>query len=436
MIAKVTNGGSSFKGAFLYYLHDKGTQTRERVDWTHTENLLTDDPDKAWKVMAYTAREAGRLKEASGQRASGRKLEKPVFAYSLAWHPEQNPDRDQMLEAARKSIRYLGLEEHETLIVAHRDEPQKHVHVVINRVHPLTGIAASTGRSKLRLSEFALAYEREHGKIYCQQREQNHRKRQKGERTMFRDAVINDAWHGSDSGRGFIAALADKDYILARGRKRIVVVDPHGKVHNPARHIEEATAKDIRERLKDVDPTELPDADEVSHRIQAQGKERYDERQRKERASAEAQNQLQSSHHEERAQVFNRHHDRIEAERTRLTEYYKLEEQHAQVTALKKKTARPGWWRKLLGFDRQDRVRLDELTRNYDDATNRVNERVQFLEKDRDQALRTLAERQARERQLLMEHGPEALDAWRNRNRVVEKSVSVEHDIHGPRLRR
>ena len=50
----------------------------------------------------------------------------------------------------------------------------------MNRVHPLTGLAARTGNSKLKLSDFAREYEAEHGKIYCQQRQDNHRQRQEG----------------------------------------------------------------------------------------------------------------------------------------------------------------------------------------------------------------------------------------------------------------
>jgi hypothetical protein len=88
MVPKITQGGGNFKGAFRYYLHDKGADTSIRVAWTQVENMLTQDPEKAWKVMAFTAQVQERLKEASGQSRAGRKLEKPVFAFSLAWHPE------------------------------------------------------------------------------------------------------------------------------------------------------------------------------------------------------------------------------------------------------------------------------------------------------------------------------------------------------------
>jgi hypothetical protein len=187
MIPRIARGGRSFKGAYAYFGHDKQQATKHRVEWTHTENMLTDNPDKAWKVMAYTVYEQARLKEASGQKATGRKLQKPVFSYSLAWHPEQNPDREHMLETAKKSVAVLGFTEHEMLIVAHRDEPQRHVHVIVNRVHPITGIAADLTNSKQKLSDFAHAYELEDGKVYCKQREENVQKRKEGKETRYAD---------------------------------------------------------------------------------------------------------------------------------------------------------------------------------------------------------------------------------------------------------
>lgn len=193
MIPKVTKGGSSFKGAFNYYLHDKDADTQDRIAWTQTENMRTNDPDKAWRIMAYTAKEQNRLKEASGQSRAGRKLEKPVFAFSLAWHPEQNPSKHHMLETAREAISMIGLQDREAVIVAHRDEPQKHVHVIVNRVHPITGMAADVRNSKRKFSDFARAYEHEHGKIYCEQREANHKKREEGQSTRYHDQEIADA---------------------------------------------------------------------------------------------------------------------------------------------------------------------------------------------------------------------------------------------------
>ena len=115
MVPAVTEGGRSFKGASLYYLHDKRREgeaerlTSDRVAWTHTANLSTADPERAWRIMADTAMRQGEIKAAAGEKATGRKLTKPVYAYSLAWHPEQRPDRDHMLSTALDSLKAQGL---------------------------------------------------------------------------------------------------------------------------------------------------------------------------------------------------------------------------------------------------------------------------------------------------------------------------------------
>ena len=181
MVPKVAGKGRSFQGAALYYLHDKGALTAQRVAFTLTENLPTDDPDKAIKCMAWTAMHQNDIKARAGGSPKGRKLEFPVYTYSLSWAPDENPDREEMLAAARESLKALGLEGHETLFVSHNDEPQPHIHVIVNRVHPETGIAAKLGNDHLKLSRWAEAYERRQGKIRCEQRVENNARRREGE---------------------------------------------------------------------------------------------------------------------------------------------------------------------------------------------------------------------------------------------------------------
>jgi len=54
MIAQIAARGTSFKGAGLYYLHDKKADTSERVAWTQTRNIQSDSPNMALRVMADT----------------------------------------------------------------------------------------------------------------------------------------------------------------------------------------------------------------------------------------------------------------------------------------------------------------------------------------------------------------------------------------------
>lgn len=181
MVPKVAGKGRSFKGAGLYYLHDKQASTSERVAFTHTENLPTRDPDKAIKCMAWTALRQNELKARSGGSAKGRKLTQPVYCYSLSWAPGETPSQEDMIGAAEDTLSILGLSDHEALLVGHNDEPHPHIHVIVNRVHPETGIAAPLSMDHLKLSTWAEAFEKRQGQIRCEQRVENNERRRYGE---------------------------------------------------------------------------------------------------------------------------------------------------------------------------------------------------------------------------------------------------------------
>jgi|GEM_PF-1455620 len=263
MIPRQAGRGRSFVGAGRYYLHDKRAETSERVAFTHTENVPTNDPEKALKWMAFTAMHANDLKRESGGRVTSHSCGKPVFTFSLAWHPEQEPNKHEMVGAGRTALEALGLEKHEALMVSHTDRPHPHMHVIVNVVDPETGKAHSLSYSKTKLSDWAENYEREHGKIYCDQRVENNQKRQQGEYVKYREpevdlkTEITELYRQSDSGAAFQAGLSELGYKLAQG-KRIVLIDREGKIHSLYRQIEGVKAAEIKNRLGDV---ELPDLD-------------------------------------------------------------------------------------------------------------------------------------------------------------------------------
>lgn len=187
MVPNVTKTGSSFRGAMLYYLHDKREEdeqvrlTGERVAWTSTRNLLSDDPEIAVATMRATAADQDRLKRDAGIKSTGRKSDKVVYAYSLAWHPDEKEglSRSEMERAADESLRAIGADKMQAVIVCHTDEPQPHVHVIINRVSPEDGRMHVYSNDRLKLSQWAESYERERGKIWCEDRVENNARRQK-----------------------------------------------------------------------------------------------------------------------------------------------------------------------------------------------------------------------------------------------------------------
>ena len=203
MIAKLAARGANFKGAGNYYLHDKNAQTSERVVWIETVNLRTADPERALKVMAGTAMERDAIKEAAGIKASGRPSDKVVQTYSLSWHPDEQPTKAEMLEAARESLKVLGIEDRQALIVCHNDEPHPHIHVIVNRVSPADGRLSSTSQEKLKLSRWAEDWEKRHGKVYCEQRVAHNAEREQGRFVKDRSGMSRstfDALHSAVQG--------------------------------------------------------------------------------------------------------------------------------------------------------------------------------------------------------------------------------------------
>lgn len=219
MIPRVASLGTGFAGAGKYYLHDQrpdgidnairpdadtyflndkhGAQTSERVGFTVTRNLPTQDPHKALRCMAWLAANADNVKQAAAAAAAktagmsyaayvkahnpfrGRKQEKPVYTLSIAWHPTKNkrPSQAEMIAAGDEVLRALGLQDRQALMVEHTDRPHPHLHLIINRVSPADGKLAKVGNDYLKLSRWALDYEKRTGQVLCFDRVVNWEKR-------------------------------------------------------------------------------------------------------------------------------------------------------------------------------------------------------------------------------------------------------------------
>ena len=287
MVPKIAKPGKNFIGLHRYLFFDPETgQQSERVDFTATRNFMTDETEEAAWIMASIAGNQESIKIAAGTDLRGRKLKTFVSHLILSWPPGDNPSQEEMLKAADETIKLLGAQDYQVFIIAHNDTGHKHLHIVINRVHPVTGRALKLNYSKRKLSLWAEGYEQRQGHIHCPARVSNNRKLRelaelrrtnpkaaKGKLVRGRNPVIQAAWDETDTGTGFAAFLSEKGYVLAQGERkrkdgsvcRFVAVDPHGKTINIARHIEGENGKNIRvaairERFKDIEPYALPSA--------------------------------------------------------------------------------------------------------------------------------------------------------------------------------
>lgn len=178
MVPNIAKSGSSFRGAGKYYLHDKAAErdgerkpdTHERVAFTATRNCVNDDPHRAIDEMWATAAAQTELKRASGLSLGGRKCTDPVKTISLSWHPSETPTPEQMIAAADSYLTRMGWNEHQAVYVGHNDTAHPHIHIILNRVHPETGRVLDDRKDYRRAQEWALDYEKEHGRIFCEKR--------------------------------------------------------------------------------------------------------------------------------------------------------------------------------------------------------------------------------------------------------------------------
>lgn len=154
MLAKIAPGANDFHAIARYLVRGKsGTPHPDRVAWTLSQNLPTDDPELAATYMAATASASPRTKNAA-------------YHMMIAWHERERPSAELMQTIARQTLDLAGLAEHQALIMGHGDKPHRHLHILLNRVHPDTGRAWKTSHDFARFDRIMQQLAAEHGCEY------------------------------------------------------------------------------------------------------------------------------------------------------------------------------------------------------------------------------------------------------------------------------
>ncbi|WP_421754179.1 relaxase/mobilization nuclease domain-containing protein [Croceimicrobium sp.] len=424
MIPRIAKRGHSFKGAAQYYLHDKNAQTSERVEWTHTYNLPTDNAHKGFGWMAHTAMNADELKHKSGMVKTGRKRKAgTVYSFSLSWHPKQDPTKESMLEAAFDTLTRLKLHEQEAVIVAHNDERHPHLHVVVNLIHPETGRTAAPSHDRLTLSNWAENLERDDGEILCEQRVINNQKRRdqaKEDRELAlikhreekakQAQLIQELYARSINSIDFQKGLENLGYTLAKGDRRgFVLVDNDGKISSLLRQLKGQRTSDIKERLKDIE--KLPDAKTISHQRRHFDRDQYETARQKNivDAAIEEKGRQQSKSVDQEPKVTpiydrkgkpshqeydNSHLHKLDALmawekkkailQDRLSkqqkDQYKPQEIIDQIKDLKTNQAQQNIISKLFGKDNEYKEEINNLNKNLENIDMRIQEQNDALD--------------------------------------------------------
>ena len=208
-------------------------------------------------------------------------------------------------EAADRVTALFDMEQHQAaLVLHHQPDGCTHAHLVLNRVHPETLIAADVWRSKKKCIDLSRELEKEWGlRQVSSQSQHRHRDcyskaaRQEMEQARRTGENVHDIrehvrwlWEQSPNGEAFALALEEEGYQLAKGdRRAYVVLDPHGSPYSLGQRTTGAKAREVREKLGDLDPANVPDIEQARRLLTERQAERKQERQGKGEARAQSQ---------------------------------------------------------------------------------------------------------------------------------------------------
>lgn len=323
MVPHATSG-RGFVGLVRYLMHDKDAITTDRVELVHTENIAGDTARAALSEMLWTFQHQRDLKVRAGVKLTGRKLEKPVYHLSLSWHPTERPDDAQMIQAARDALAAQGLQDHQILMVIHNDTGHRHIHAMVNRVHPETGIAATLKLDHQKFSRWAERYENEHGKIWCQERVKNNQARDLSRRTGGKGKFIKDVRsQRNDSAAAFAARTANAAQQVKAQSHRALDQSHAARAAAVARQVAFDSRRNERElyRASEIEPDDATLQAMAADQVRREAAEKA-ARSRFLFAKNLAANRLQRRHLDQSATAGKAHYDRQQAAERKIEDAY------------------------------------------------------------------------------------------------------------------
>jgi hypothetical protein len=242
--------------------HLQNDEKNERAEVKEIRGLNADNLQDALWEMKYVA---------DGSRSQGN------FMYQANINPYANEHLtpDQWREAIDTLEKNLGLEDHQRVVVEHVKNGRQHYHVIWNRVDVDTMKVADMGgnyiiheRTQAELeAKFELtptptpaAADRKAAPELWEHRAAE----RSGIDPAEVKAEMTELWRTTDSGKAFAAAVEERGYKLAQGDRRdFVIVDHAGDVHSLSRRLDGVKAAAVRERMADVERSELPTVEEA-----------------------------------------------------------------------------------------------------------------------------------------------------------------------------
>lgn len=239
--------GLSFKGLHAYCANDPDrAESKERVEWISTRNLSS-DPDRAWKEMVATAMMADQLKASAGVKAGRNTKTGPVLHLVLSFDQEEDLSRGALEAAADKMLASLGADpakmrgkskpsrrqfadEHQSIMYAHSDTKNMHLHIMVNTVHPEHGIRLPTSNNYRKLQSWALEHTRQAGTEHKYPvRAENAEMRGNGEYVKGPKRVTRNMWELQQAVREPVNDNGRAEAILAKQRAKDAALLKHSR---------------------------------------------------------------------------------------------------------------------------------------------------------------------------------------------------------------
>ena len=275
MIIKGNPAGS----AKFWSKHLLRDDTNERAVVKEIKGLLAEDLPSALREMKAIGDQS---------RSHGNSM----YQANINPRDDEHLTPEQWKEAVDTLEKNLGLEGHQRVVVEHVKNGRQHYHIIWNRVDVDTLRVSDMGGNWHIHEKTARELEAKFGltPTPTPTPEQLAEKKSAPELYEIRaaersgiepaalKAELTELWNRTDSGQAFASAVEQHGFILAKGDRRdFCIIDEAGDAHSLARRLDGVKAKDVRERMADVDRDSLPTVAEARDAQVARRQERGDQ---------------------------------------------------------------------------------------------------------------------------------------------------------------
>lgn len=389
--------GSQRAGGQNLAVHLLRTDDNEHISLHELRGFASDDLKSAFREVEAIAR--------------GTKCRQYLFSLSLSPPVGERVPVSAFEDAVARIEQQLGLEGQPRALVFHEKEGRRHAHCVWGRIDADTMTARPLPFFKQKLMGIARELYLEHGwkmpRGFTNAAERNptnftlaewqQAKRQDIDPRWLKQ-MAQECWRGSDGAPAFKNALEERGFFLARGDKRgFVVLDHKGEVWSLSRLLDVKT-KEVRARLGDGEA--LPSVADTRKTI------------------GPRMTLAIRRHAAESRAAFKDRADKLASYRAEMTQHHRKARADLDV-------------RQKSEWDDETRARTARLPKGLRGLWHRLTGKYQQIRRQNEQEARRSRERQAAERQALIEMQLEQRAVLQARiKKMRREQASLLRDLH------